>query len=266
MKKICSYGCGKEGKHQLKNGKWCCEFSQNSCEAKKKRRLIKIDHPKTEFCENGCGQPAVHQLKNGKWICDENYRKCPINRKKYGHTKNIGSKRSIETRIKIGLKGKEKKGKFKPELIELCRIRMTGKGNPRYGKTFKHKPDFFIKMRKTMEERGYWTKLEDLDGYEKYKRQVYHFTNISVSEKFTKEDLKNRGRISGKHIHIDHIFSIIEGFKLKIDPKIIGCKSNVRILSVHDNCSKHKKSEITKEELFKRYEEEVKDENVEYSS
>jgi len=32
---LCSYGCGKEAKHQLKNGKWCCSKSANSCEINK---------------------------------------------------------------------------------------------------------------------------------------------------------------------------------------------------------------------------------------
>ena len=28
---ICDYGCDGEGKYQLKNDKWCCSKSQNSC-------------------------------------------------------------------------------------------------------------------------------------------------------------------------------------------------------------------------------------------
>lgn len=223
-----------------------------------------------QLCENGCGQIAVYQTKQKKkWICNKDHRKCPINKLKYGQPGDrnpmFGKKQSAESRIKIGLKGREKKGKFKPETIELYRKRMTGKGNPRYGKPFKHKPEFVFKIRKTMEQRGYWNKLEDLSEYERYKRLVYKFTNISVSVKYTKDQIKNIGRLKGKHDHIDHIFSIIEGFKLKIDPKIIGCKSNIRILPVTENCKKQSKCGITKEELFKKYEEEVDNENVECS-
>lgn len=261
---LCQYGCGQEATQQISNGKWCCSKSFNSCPAKKYRRLENKEKP--EFCENGCGERAVYQTKNKKWICNKDYHKCLANRSKYGHTKTKGRKHSIETKIKIGLKSKEKKGKFKPELIESMRQRMTGESNPRFGKPFKHNPEFFIKMRKTMEERGYWNKRENLKEYERYKREVYHYTNISVSEKYTKEQLKNRGRLKEKHIHIDHIFSIVEGFNLKISPKIIGCKSNIRILTVSENCSKHKKCEMTKEELLKKYEEEVKNENVECES
>ena len=35
MVKLCEYGCGREAKHQFKNGKWCCSISCNSCSAKR---------------------------------------------------------------------------------------------------------------------------------------------------------------------------------------------------------------------------------------
>ena len=34
---ICEYGCGKEAKYQLKNGKWCCCEHYNKCEAIRKK-------------------------------------------------------------------------------------------------------------------------------------------------------------------------------------------------------------------------------------
>ena len=32
---LCDYGCGQEGLHQFKNGKWCCSSSKNSCPIQK---------------------------------------------------------------------------------------------------------------------------------------------------------------------------------------------------------------------------------------
>lgn len=29
--RLCEYGCGREAKHQFKNGKWCCEINQSKC-------------------------------------------------------------------------------------------------------------------------------------------------------------------------------------------------------------------------------------------
>ena len=34
---LCDYSCGQEAKYQLKNRKWCCSKSQNSCIAVRKR-------------------------------------------------------------------------------------------------------------------------------------------------------------------------------------------------------------------------------------
>lgn len=34
---LCEYGCGQEAEYQLKNGKWCCCKSQNSCPINKKK-------------------------------------------------------------------------------------------------------------------------------------------------------------------------------------------------------------------------------------
>ena len=34
---LCEYGCGQPAPHQIKNGKWCCSKSPNSCPAVKER-------------------------------------------------------------------------------------------------------------------------------------------------------------------------------------------------------------------------------------
>ena len=49
MNTLCEYGCGQEAKHQLKNGKWCCSVSCNSC--------IKV---KNKNHETHLGSKGVH--------------------------------------------------------------------------------------------------------------------------------------------------------------------------------------------------------------
>lgn len=39
---LCEYDCGREAKFQLKNGKWCCSKSQNSCPSTRKKNSIAI--------------------------------------------------------------------------------------------------------------------------------------------------------------------------------------------------------------------------------
>ena len=40
--KICQYGCGKEAKYQLKNGKWCCSYSYAVCVGKRVIKSLSI--------------------------------------------------------------------------------------------------------------------------------------------------------------------------------------------------------------------------------
>ena len=52
---------------------------------------------------------------------------------------------------------------------------------------------------------------------------------------------------------MDHIYPIIKGFENNIDPKIIANPYNLRILKGQLNRKKYTNEEITKEELFFRY-------------
>lgn len=115
-------------------------------------------------------------------------------------------------------------------------------------------PEFKYKIRKKLQEIGIWIKDEYIDDFSLYKRKVTSFTNESIKEKYSKEDLITRGRgISGNHI--DHIFSVKRGFELGILPSIIGSKFNIRLLSCYRNSIKHDKCDISIEELFEKYNE-----------
>ena len=53
--------------------------------------------------------------------------------------------------------------------------------------------------------------------------------------------------------HLDHIFSIFEGFYNNIPPYIIGNICNLRMIHYKINIRKHIHSDITKDELFNRF-------------
>jgi len=55
--------------------------------------------------------------------------------------------------------------------------------------------------------------------------------------------------------NIDHIFSISEGFKRNISPKIIGSYVNLQLLLWKQNLLKKDKCWITQKELERRYNE-----------
>ncbi len=122
---ICEYGCGREAKYKLNNGKWCCSDHTNKCPINRKRISIgrkNIIQTKpilietTELCDYGCGQIAKYKFKNGKICCSENSLKC------------LGTgKRLSEIRKPIRIKTTElcsygcgQKAKFKLKNGNLC--------------------------------------------------------------------------------------------------------------------------------------------------
>lgn len=103
-------------------------------------------------------------------------------------------------------------------------------------------------MRKTFETTGRWVKLEDVDEFEKYLREVR-----SLSEKqplYLLENFELRGHVSEDGFHLDHKFSIYDGFKNKIPPEKIANIKNLCFIHWRDNVKKNHKSSITIEEVL----------------
>lgn len=84
---ICEYGCGQEARHRFKNGKWCCNKSQNSCpniknkisEAEKGRIFSEISKEKMSLSLKGKPKSEIHRenislAKRGILKGDENKR------------------------------------------------------------------------------------------------------------------------------------------------------------------------------------------------
>jgi hypothetical protein len=67
------------------------------------------------------------------------------------------------------------------------------------------------------------------------------------------KDLPNyskRGRVGIKDAyHLDHKYSIIEGFKNNIPPYLIGSINNLEMITWEENCSKKQNCSIELEEL-----------------
>lgn len=91
-----------------------------------------------------------------------------------------------------------------------------------------------------------------LTEYEKYRKEVWKETNRTYKKH--KEVLGERSRTR----HLDHIYSIVHGFRDNISPKVLGNIVNLRIIDAKDNQTKNTDSHITKEELLILYEEKNK--------
>lgn len=286
--KICDY-CGKEAKYQLSNGKYCCNETYNKCEAIKKKnsdsnkgrklnnfiKLNKIDQ--NILCENGCGKIAKYITKRGKKYCEDNHQKCLINRRKnrlgnLGKTcpsgkdhKMYGVKRPEHSELmkkknpmfnntyKEKVKQITKSEKYKKKMSETLKQNYVDHPEIKQiqsekAKQMWEKPNFKNLFRKTLVERGLMISDNNLSEYRLYRRKVAQYTQESILKHWDKINPNNLP--IGKNLYsVDHIFSIFEGFKQRIDPKIIGNFHNLQVIKFSDNAKKRTKCWITKEEL-----------------
>lgn len=83
------------------------------------------------------------------------------------------------------------------------------------------------------------------NDFELYKRIVWKYTRKSC--RLNKIGKRNND------IHLDHKFSIIEGFINNIPPFIIGDIANLELIDAKENLKKGGNCSITKEQLYNEY-------------
>jgi hypothetical protein len=100
--------------------------------------------------------------------------------------------------------------------------------------------------RKISEANSRWSPDDpQYEEFKKYRRKVYYWT-----EKNDLTQLKNHEKRSRTGYHLDHKYSITEGFRNNVPPKVIGNINNLEFLPHKVNESKGTKCSITKEELY----------------
>jgi len=269
---LCVYGCGEIAIHQFKDGRWCCGEYSNQC--KKVKEKIKeswIVNPPRLGRKNCKETNKKISEKIKKLWEDQNsiYNSLESREKQSKAQKNIIHTEQWNLKISKSLKGREKSKLHKEKLRESNKesynrnpeLRNEVKNRMLNGQALRmlsiNPTERLQKVRKTHEKKGSWIKIEDISNLSLYYRLVAKFTNISMREKYSKEELKERGNNKERrNKQLDHIFSIHEGFKYGILPLIIGSKSNIELVDCSYNRSKHSKCDISLDELFKRYEKE----------
>lgn len=79
----------------------------------------------------------------------------------------------------------------------------------------------------------------------KYRRRVYYWTEKNDLTQL--EHCEKRGRTN---YHLDHKYSIMEGFNNDVPPKVIGHIANLEFLPHEVNESKGTKCSVTLEKLY----------------
>lgn len=106
------------------------------------------------------------------------------------------------------------------------------------------------KMRSTNESNGKWIPLDNKTEFQLYKREVWAETNNQNLEQLENYDKRGRIDLDPNAYSLDHKFSIYEGFKQRISPKIIGNIKNLIMLPWHENRDKGRECSITLEEII----------------
>jgi hypothetical protein len=112
--------------------------------------------------------------------------------------------------------------------------------------------DITAKIRKSRISSGDWIADEDRTDLEKYRLQVKKISERSYHDYYYKINHNNLVRSRYKY-HLDHIFSIEEGFKQEVPPEVIGHWSNLRMLWHLDNSVKNTKCHKTLDQLLEDF-------------
>ena len=141
-------------------------------------------------------------------------------------------------------------------LANLTRMAWTGKhqsveSNEKRSNSMKGKSFWTEESKKkyiqTGIEQGRFWKPDDPEyvEFKKYRRKVYYWTSKNNLDVLENSDKRGRGRY-----HLDHKYSIAEGFRNKVPPKIIGSIDNLEFLLYTDNIKKGTSCSITLEKLY----------------
>ena len=204
-------------------------------------------------CACGCGQYVTKQ--QNKYIHGHNHKGKTYN-DIYGdrsHVQKESRRKAVLGTSRPDILGDNNPAKRKDIRKKISRgVKNSWRLNPES----RCSEESIKKIRATKEKNGTCIKEKDLPLFELYKRRVKKYTNKSIKEKYTQEELKNIGR--KKHDDtVDHIYSVHQGFIDGILPQIIGCKFNIRLISRSKNSIKHTDCDMSKRRLFENYDREV---------
>jgi hypothetical protein len=93
--------------------------------------------------------------------------------------------------------------------------------------------------------------FEEIEIFETYSKTVRSLTRYTFSKNKKIIDPNGLKELDSKRYHIDHIYSISDGYLNDIDPKIIASVANLRVIDSLENLKKGKRSDITLESLLK---------------
>lgn len=200
----------------------------------------KFEQPPKRHRSGGRCRSCYLEDVNGKFMRKPEYRKWA--------SENMKKQQSS---LKSGMIAKY--GKDNPSLVESIRIKRRKTFLEKYGV----ENPFLInveerieKTKKTKIENGIWLKDEDRKPFDLYKKRVRESTNKSIIE-FDAYWILEKRAINENHI--DHIYSIKDGYVNNIPFWLVGSIVNLQSINSNQNRSKGSSSWISVEDLITAY-------------
>lgn len=111
-----------------------------------------------------------------------------------------------------------------------------------------------VKRRKNMCRYCYYDSIripfDEIELFETYSKTVRSLTRFTFNKNKDIIDPEGLKELDSKKYHIDHIYSISDGYINDVDPKIIASYHNLRVIEKLDNLQKGRKSDMELSELL----------------
>ena len=214
-----------------------------------------------KLCCHGCGKEATHVTKRGKYQCSDHHRKCPAvlekgyktNEERYGG-KTPASSPTVKQ--KMSKTTEDRYGVTNVSSLPAVKEKKKQQSLNRYGVDNVSKSDE-VKTVISVKAKERWKELyknKDFGPEGLTRKQYSDRANRYADTQYQRHaDMLDPARKRGKHWHIDHIFSVTDGFLNDVPINIISDISNLRLLADTENYAKHKKSEKTLNQLYEDY-------------
>lgn len=255
---LCDYGCGKIANYKLKNGKICCSIHQSSCRKIKRKigkgvkgKMVGENHPMYGKTHSNEAKQVQSKRSIGNKYSELTYESFLERYPFFPDYEEIRKAKNgrMEVRCKECNKWFEPDVYHKVICYRACAIKHPNHG---YGHAY-----MFCSKKCKLQSSDFYKKKDAvyLSKYDKYKKQVARYTYKSLVN--NGDIVKNSNKkVIGDNLDLDHKFSMTEGFKNNIPPKVIGNWRNLEYIPLLENRSKGGKCSISLEEI-KKIEEEI---------
>jgi len=243
--KFCNYGCGKEAKYQLKNGKWCCSSSWRKCPkvTEKKSRSMrnawkKIDNKLNSEKTNVARRRSMSGKNTGSQTSEHIEKAAATRRGK--STWNKGLTKETDERVRkisekyTGKTYEEIMGVEKAKEQKELKKRQMTIDRSKFMNSIPRNPD---KMKKLKEDRSNWMKNggavyldsfpRNLDKIRKFKEDRKQWMKLNgnrlrkLIKRTSKDEIKLRGMTKELYPASEHTYKVLENKNYDVDNALV---------------------------------------------